>query len=804
MLVAAICGGVAVLLVSGFVAVRWVLPRRTPNPAAAEMAAMAQPAPPPKPPLEPIQPVAPGDAAGPTGALPLEALKAAVVYVKVDVGSRNGSGFVVHAKGGVALVVTNYPVVGGPEMPDGRKWPGPVRITAVFRSGTPQEQAVEASLIARDAKTDLAVIRAGGVRDMPRPIDCRRTPHLSETMPVLVPGFPFGANLDRARANPAISVSRGSVSSLRQDRQGVLEQVQLDADLSPGISGGPVVDESGALVGVAVARVRPGHVGFAVPVARLNRLLEGYIEPPESIATVMREGGKWALEATVPVADPLDRLRSAVLRCGPADEISMPARRGDGWDPLTGGKTVALMIIGPETRAVLPLPPPGKGETRILTQVSYVDGSGRTVHGEPREMLATAPRSAVPPVVVRPAPPVNPPDPPGPPMGERLTRLLGDLKSTDAAKRRATVEKLARVPPRGRLKEVSAAVRPLLNDADPATRAAAGTVLAASDPKEAAPDLVRLLEDPAPRAHYTVFRALRDLKDPRVAEAMAARLMTNEDMALAALVLKAIGPPAEKAVLPYLTSPNVSIRATAFQIIRDIGGAASLAALEAIARDNEREADNARGLMPRLRDRVPLAADEWPQALDDLKALDRDRRTRAARRIAATPPTDDRRADVVARLEPLLNDVWWEAETAAVKALTRWGGKNAVPLLAGRLDATGGSLDAREEAIGALAELRDASAAAALVKHLRSGPNSSEGRALTAMGSIAEKSVLTLLTNSFVEVRAEGCRILAEVGGPDSLAALEQASKDKSTYVAAAAQDALAILKARLEVSDPK
>ncbi len=50
-----------------------------------------------------------------------------------------------------------------------------------------------------------------------------------------------------------------------------------NGDLNHGNSGGPVVDETGALVGVAVAKIEDTRIGFAVPVQMLNQLLDSRV-----------------------------------------------------------------------------------------------------------------------------------------------------------------------------------------------------------------------------------------------------------------------------------------------------------------------------------------------------------------------------------------------------------------------------------------------------------------------------------------------------------------------------------------------
>ena len=66
------------------------------------------------------------------------------------------------------------------------------------------------------------------------------------------------------------TVTSGIVSAYRDDF--ALDYLQFSAPISPGNSGGPVLDEQGRVVGVAVAKmVTTGAegIGFAIPASRL-------------------------------------------------------------------------------------------------------------------------------------------------------------------------------------------------------------------------------------------------------------------------------------------------------------------------------------------------------------------------------------------------------------------------------------------------------------------------------------------------------------------------------------------------------
>jgi S1-C subfamily serine protease len=268
---------------------------------------------------EPIQPAraANGGALGHI-TLPLKELKAATVYIKGETATMasRGSGVVVRSQGNTAYIATNHHVITPPRddgdpfppffvprMPGMPRMPGiprgprlprfpmgmegavgapALQLTVVFNSGSAKEQSLPATIVGDDAVNDLAILRAVGVLDAPQPIDYQRAIELHETMPVVAFGFPFGEKLDLEKKNPAVTVTKGAISSLRGEG-GQLGQVQLDLDLNPGNSGGPIVDERGALIGVAVAKWGDTKIGFAIPVPKLNQLLQGRIDPPTAV-----------------------------------------------------------------------------------------------------------------------------------------------------------------------------------------------------------------------------------------------------------------------------------------------------------------------------------------------------------------------------------------------------------------------------------------------------------------------------------------------------------------------------------------
>lgn len=110
----------------------------------------------------------------------------------------------------------------------------------------------------RDPRHDLALVRVTGAQVRPLTLS-ERWPSVGDD--VYVAGNPEGLQG---------TFSRGIVSGLRRD-EGLL---QFDAPVSPGSSGGPVVDGRGRVVGVTAASVRQGqNLNFAVPAQYLPPLI---------------------------------------------------------------------------------------------------------------------------------------------------------------------------------------------------------------------------------------------------------------------------------------------------------------------------------------------------------------------------------------------------------------------------------------------------------------------------------------------------------------------------------------------------
>ena len=186
------------------------------------------------------------------------------MFIKVTTarGGQTGSGFLMEKSKTMGYIVSNAHVVQDRGQP-ARK------VECVFHSGTRNEMTLAATVVGADSDRDLAILKVRHDQ-LPAPLDLKSKVKVRETSPVYIVGFPFGDFLATSRRNPAATISKGTVSSIRRDDYDNVKFVQIDGGINPGNSGGPLVDSSGALVGIAVAKIAGTQIGMAIPPKQLS------------------------------------------------------------------------------------------------------------------------------------------------------------------------------------------------------------------------------------------------------------------------------------------------------------------------------------------------------------------------------------------------------------------------------------------------------------------------------------------------------------------------------------------------------
>jgi S1-C subfamily serine protease len=244
----------------------------------------------------------------------------------------SGTGFVIRMQGDPALIATNRHVV-TPDLDDEEG--AQLEITAVFRSGKgpDHEESLRAEIVAIDSgeeiNHDLALLRVRGLKRQATPIDVNRIASPALRMRYTAYGFPLPM-IKFNQGNPTITVIGGQVSTLRNDDIGQLFAIQLDGSLQPGDSGGPIVDDRGRLIGVAVAKLEGvDTIGLAIPADELRELLAGRVG---AIDLDVRDSksAQPELRVRAQVVDPNGRIRAVKVLVARARSVARLTRRGDG------------------------------------------------------------------------------------------------------------------------------------------------------------------------------------------------------------------------------------------------------------------------------------------------------------------------------------------------------------------------------------------------------------------------------------------------------------------------------------------
>ena len=197
----------------------------------------------------------------------------------------SGTGFYVSDQG---HIITNHHVIDG------------CKNMKVHSNG----KVLETLKIAYDELNDLALLKISGE---PSHVFALSNESAFPLQDIVVAGFPFGDEI-----SSSLKFTRGIVSSLTGIGNNYSE-IQIDAALQPGNSGGPIMDEFGNIVGVAVAKldikaiiedygVIPENTNFGVKSSAVRNIMEGNSIPfksPNTEVISKRELSQIATDGTV-------------------------------------------------------------------------------------------------------------------------------------------------------------------------------------------------------------------------------------------------------------------------------------------------------------------------------------------------------------------------------------------------------------------------------------------------------------------------------------------------------------------------
>jgi len=140
-------------------------------------------------------------------------------------------------------------------------------------------------IVGRDVAYDIAVLRIN--RGNLRAIKIGNSSRLDIGEPVVAFGSPLG--LSGTVTSGIVSALNRPVTTGSTAGESYIDAIQTDAAINPGNSGGPLVDATGALVGINTAIASLGGngsgnigLGFSIPINQAKRVVDEIIETGKS------------------------------------------------------------------------------------------------------------------------------------------------------------------------------------------------------------------------------------------------------------------------------------------------------------------------------------------------------------------------------------------------------------------------------------------------------------------------------------------------------------------------------------------
>ena len=203
------------------------------------------------------------------------AVSPSVVSIAVNglTGNGTGSGVIYRSTGTNSFIITNNHVISSAAQS------GTVRVE--LNNGDLEA----ATIVGRDTAYDIAVLRIN--RGNLRAIKVGNSNKLVIGEPVVAFGSPLG--LSGTVTSGIVSALNRPVTTGSTGAESFIDAIQTDAAINPGNSGGPLVDATGALVGInsAIATLSGGAtgsigLGFSIPINQAKRVVDEIIETGKS------------------------------------------------------------------------------------------------------------------------------------------------------------------------------------------------------------------------------------------------------------------------------------------------------------------------------------------------------------------------------------------------------------------------------------------------------------------------------------------------------------------------------------------
>lgn len=169
-----------------------------------------------------------------------------------------GTGIVVDSNG---YILTNSHVIS-----DGQA----KSVNVLFNGGS----SIDGNVIWYDSQLDLAIVKVN--KEGLTPAELGNSDKVSIGDIAVAIGNPLGLDLQRTVTQGIIS---GLDRTIKTEQATMTGLIQTDASINSGNSGGPLLNESGQVVGINTAKTSEGEsLGFAIPINQAKKIIESVIK----------------------------------------------------------------------------------------------------------------------------------------------------------------------------------------------------------------------------------------------------------------------------------------------------------------------------------------------------------------------------------------------------------------------------------------------------------------------------------------------------------------------------------------------
>lgn len=291
--------------------------------------------------------------------------KNATVFIRTEMGE--GSGFLFERNMQTGHLATAAHVV------DRISNDQPIKV--YFLGGTENQFSVNATIIGIDTLRDIAFLRVHAPY-LPEPIYFNPNARIIETLPVMIAGYPFGGLTATLGTVPSITLSRGAISSIKKSVGNTTTVLQFDANVNPGNSGGPVLNDQGEVIGIVSSKIDGTQLGFAVPISMVLRDWKGNwneIRTTSIHAEVNQE--RYQIQGTL--IDPLHSISAVKIRLAAASSLNSITVESKWELPMTPAiQEISCIKFGDTFQAEIVLPIEKVASSDLVAQIEVVRSEG--------------------------------------------------------------------------------------------------------------------------------------------------------------------------------------------------------------------------------------------------------------------------------------------------------------------------------------------------------------------------------------------------------------------------------------------